>query len=99
MHPAGLDAFARRDAKRTGIYAFENAPRQLSSQYEKMFRQNKTAWDVFERHPPSAKKTVIFWIMSAKKEETQLRRLHHVIERCVKGLKVGVLETKPKDNA
>jgi len=99
MHPAGLDAFARRDPKRTGIYAFENAPRQLSSQYEKMFRHNKTAWDVFERHPPSARKTVIFWIMSAKKEETQLRRLNHVIERCGKGLKVGVLEAKPKDNA
>jgi len=99
MHSAGLDAFARRDPKRTGIYAFENAPLQLSSQYEKMFRQNKTAWDVFEQHPPSAKKTVIFWIMSAKKEETQLRRLNHVIERCGKGLKVGVLEPKPKENA
>jgi uncharacterized protein YdeI (YjbR/CyaY-like superfamily) len=99
IHPAGLEAYARRDPKRTGIYAFENAPLQLSSEYEKMFRQNKTAWKVFEQHPPSARKIVIYWIMSAKKEETQLRRLNKVIERCAQGRKVGVLEPKPKDNA
>ena len=99
MHPAGLEAYARRDPKRTGIYAFENAPRQLSPQYEKMFRQNKTAWNFFEQQPPSARRTVIFWIMSAKKEETQLRRLKHVIERCEQGRKVGVLDAKPKNNA
>ena len=97
MQSPGLDAFARRDPKRTGIYAFENAPRQLSPEYEKMIRQNKTAWECFEQQPPSAKRTVIFWIMSAKKEETQLRRLKHVIDRCETGLKLGVLDAKPKD--
>jgi uncharacterized protein YdeI (YjbR/CyaY-like superfamily) len=99
MQPAGLEAFARRDPKRTGIYAFENAPRSLSTSYEKTFRQNQSGWKFFEQQPAFAKRTVIFWIMSAKKEETQLRRLKHVIERCEKGLKLGVLDTKPKDNA
>ena len=96
MHAAGLDAYARRDPKRTGIYAFENEPKQLSPAYEKTFRQNKKAWKFFEEMAPSLKKVSIYWIMSAKKEETQLRRLKQVIENSEKGVKSGVLEPKPK---
>ena len=97
MHAAGLEAYARRDPKRTGIYAFENEPKQLSPAYEKTFRQNKKAWEFFEKKmAPSLKKVSIYWIMSAKKEETQLRRLKHVIENSEKGVKSGVLEPKPK---
>jgi uncharacterized protein YdeI (YjbR/CyaY-like superfamily) len=97
MHAAGLEVYARRDPKRTGIYAFENEPRQLSPAYEKIFRQNKRAWKFFEDMAPSLKKVSIFWIMTAKKEETQLRRLKHVIENSEKGVKSGVLEPKPKE--
>lgn len=97
MHAAGLEAYARRDPKRTGIYAFENEPRQLSPAYEKTFRQNEKAWKFFETMAPSLKKVSIHWIMSAKKEETQLRRLKHVIENSEKGVKSGVLEPKPKE--
>ena len=95
MHAAGLEAYARRDPERTGIYAFENEPRQLSAAYEKIFRQNKKAWKFFETMAPSLKKVSIYWIMSAKKEETQLRRLKHVIENSEKRVKSGVLEPKP----
>src|SRR5215216_326350 len=89
MHAAGLDAYARRDPKRTGIYAFENEPRQLSPAYEKVFRENKKAWKFFEEMPPSLKRTTIYWIMSAKKEETQLRRLKQIIENSEKGIRSG----------
>src|SRR5215211_3256890 len=41
MQAAGLEAYARRDPKRTGIYSFENRPRDLSPAYEKIFRENK----------------------------------------------------------
>jgi uncharacterized protein YdeI (YjbR/CyaY-like superfamily) len=94
MHAAGLEAYARRDPERTGIYAFENEPRQLSPAYEKIFRQNKEAWKFFETMAPSLKKVSMYWIMSAKKEETRLRRLKHVIENSEKGVKSGVLEPK-----
>src|SRR5215213_865500 len=77
MHAAGLETFERRDPKRTGIYAFENAPLALSAEYEKKFRQNKSAWEFFEAQPPYSKRVSIYWIMSAKKEETRIRRLQH----------------------
>lgn len=98
MHAVGLAAYERRDPERTGIYAFENEPRQLSPDFEKIFRQNKKAWKLFEEQlAPSLKRTSIFWIMSAKKEETRLRRLKHVIENSEKGVRSGVLEPKRKE--
>ena len=94
MHAAGLAAYAQRDPKRTGIYAFENAPRELSAEYEKELRQVKGAWEYFQTYPPYLKKTVSFWVMSAKKEETRSARLQRLIESCAKGERIGVLPAK-----
>src|SRR4026209_195816 len=41
MHSSGLAAYGQRDAKRTGVYAFENAPKQLTAEYEAEFKRNK----------------------------------------------------------
>ena len=96
MHPAGLEAYARRDPKRTGIYSFENEPHKLAPAYEKRFRENKNAWKFFEAQPPYYKKLMIFRIMSAKKEETRLRRLEQTIESSAQGKRVGLLTGKPE---
>ena len=98
MHSAGLEAYERRDPKRTGIYSFENAPRELSPEYEKVFRQNKAAWKFFQEQPPSYKRLLIFRTMSAKKEETRLRRLKQLIEYSARGERMGILK-KAKDDA
>jgi len=96
MHAAGLAAYEQRDPKRTGIYSFENAPRELSAEYEKEFRKTKGAWEYFQTYPPYLKKTVSYWVMSAKKEETRLERLRRLIESSAKGERVGVLPSKAK---
>ncbi|HXQ72123.1 MAG TPA: YdeI/OmpD-associated family protein [Pyrinomonadaceae bacterium] len=94
MHAAGLAAYEQRDPKRTGIYAFENAPCELSAEYEKEFRKVKGAWEYFQTYPPYLKKTVSYWVMSAKKEETRLARLQRLIESSAKGERIGVLPSK-----
>ena len=94
MHKPGLEAYERRDPKRTGIYSFENRPRELSPAYEKRFRDNKKAWDFFEAQPPYYKRLLIFRIMSAKKEETQIRRLEQLIEVSAKGERLGLPSSK-----
>ena len=99
MRPAGLEAYERRDPKRTGIYAFENRPREFSPEFEKAFRKNKTAWSFFEKQPPGYKRVIIFWVMEAKKEETRLKRFKQLVEVCEKGLRLGMLQPKSKDNA
>lgn len=96
MHESGLAAYERRDPKRTGIYSFENRPHQLSPAYEKRFRQNKKAWKFFEEQAPYYKKLMIFRIMEAKKEETQIRRLEQLIACSAEGKRVGLLTAKPE---
>ena len=96
MHAAGLEAYERRDPKRTGIYSFENRPRELSPAYEKKFRANKKAWEFFQAQPTYYKNLLIFRTMSARKEETQLRRLEQLIEVSAKGQRMGMLEKGPQ---
>ena len=85
MHASGLAAYERRTPERTGIYSFENRPKQLSPAFEKRFRQNKKAWKFFEEQPNYYKNLVIFRTMSAKKEETRVRRLEQLIECSAEG--------------
>jgi len=97
MHRAGLEAYERRAPERTGIYSFENAPRELPPEYEKTFRQNKAAWKFFQEQPPGYKRLMVFRTVSGKKEETRLRRLKQLIESSEKGERMGIL--KQKDDA
>ena len=94
MAEPGRKAYALRDPKRTGIYAFENEVREFSPEFEKKFRANKPAWQFFQSEPPSIRRTCIFWVMSAKKEETRLRRLEQLIARGEQGIRSGVMETR-----
>ena len=96
MHPAGLEAYARRDPKRTGIYSFENEPHKLAPAYEKKFREHEYAWKFFEEQAPYYKRLMIFRIMSGKKEETRLRRLEQLIECSANGTRIGLLTAKPE---
>jgi uncharacterized protein YdeI (YjbR/CyaY-like superfamily) len=96
MQPSGVAAFDARDPKRTGIYAFENRPRKLSREFEKILRTNKKAWEFFSVQPPFYKRTIAFWVMGAKKEETRLSRLNRLIDSSARGERVGILESKKK---
>ena len=94
MKPSGQKAFAARDEKRSGVYSFENAPRKLDAAYEKKFKANKKAWAFFQSQPPGYQRIASFWIMSAKQEETRLRRLDRLISDSEKGLRVGLITSK-----
>ena len=100
MHAAGLRAFEARDPKRSGIYAYEGPRRQefetLSPAYEKKLKANAKAWAFFEAQAPSYKRVISRYVMSAKKEETQLKRLARLIDDSAKGRRVGMLERPSK---
>jgi uncharacterized protein YdeI (YjbR/CyaY-like superfamily) len=89
MHPAGTAAFERRTPERTGIYSFENRPRELSADFQKEFRKNKPAWEFFQKQPPGYKRLMSFWVMSAKKDETRIARLKRLIESSAKRERVA----------
>jgi len=76
MHAAGLAAFDKRDGDRSAIYAYEQRKAaKLPREFEKQFRENKDAWSFFHSQPPWYQRTSTYWVISAKKEETQLKRL------------------------
>jgi uncharacterized protein YdeI (YjbR/CyaY-like superfamily) len=79
MEPAGLEAFEKRRADRSGVYSFEQQKNKLDEQFIKIFKKNKKAWKYFEEETPSYKKISSHWVMSAKKEETKLKRLEVLI--------------------
>jgi uncharacterized protein YdeI (YjbR/CyaY-like superfamily) len=43
---------------------------------------------LFEAQPPSYRKAVGWWVVSAKKEETRLKRLENLIEASARGRRV-----------
>jgi uncharacterized protein YdeI (YjbR/CyaY-like superfamily) len=96
MMPAGLAAFEARKAEKSGVYTYENRPQQLCSEYEKQFRANKQAWKFFLTQAPYYQRTASAWVMTAKKEETRLRRLATLIEDSAQGRRLGMMGGTPK---
>jgi len=80
MMPAGLKAFAAREENRSGIYSYEQRSPELPDPYRRLLKKNKAAWNFFESQTPSYRKTANWWVLSAKKEETRLKRLNKLID-------------------
>jgi uncharacterized protein YdeI (YjbR/CyaY-like superfamily) len=91
MEPAGLAVFAARDAKRTAAHSHERANARLEAAYERRLRANPRAWAFFQARPPSYRRLAIWWVMSAKREETRQRRLTALIEDSAAGRDVKPL--------
>ena len=86
VQPAGLAAYARRKDEKTAIYAFEQESASLSDDYEAVFRKNAAAWAFFARQPAWFRKQMCWRVMSAKKEETRLKRLEKLIADSARGV-------------
>jgi len=81
MHRSGLNVFENRDIKRSGIYSYEQKKHSFDAAFQKRFRANKQAWNFFRAQPPWYQRVTTYWVMSAKKDETRLRRLTTLIEQ------------------
>jgi len=88
MRPAGIAAFERRDEKKSAIYAYEQKNAALGEDYEARFRANAKAWEFFETQAAYYRRTAIWWVISAKQEETRLKRLDKLISKSEAGEKV-----------
>jgi uncharacterized protein YdeI (YjbR/CyaY-like superfamily) len=80
MWPAGLEAFAARIENRSGIYSYEQRTAELPEPYSGNLKKNKTAWDFFQAQPPSYRKMISWWLVSAKRDETRSERLEKLMK-------------------
>jgi uncharacterized protein YdeI (YjbR/CyaY-like superfamily) len=96
VHQAGLSVFEQRDKKKSKLYSYEVGSCQLSSEFEARFRASPTAWEFYQAQPPWYRRVSCYWVMSARKEETRLRRLTTLIDDAAHGRRIKQLISNPK---
>ncbi|MEM7453184.1 MAG: YdeI/OmpD-associated family protein [Planctomycetota bacterium] len=82
MQADGIAAYQRRKEDNSEVYAYEQGELKLPPQYEQKIKKSRKAWAYFQSLARSYKKPSINWVISAKKEETRLRRLEQLIACC-----------------
>ena len=88
MAAPGLDAWNRRDPKKTGIYSFENRPTSFDAPLTRAFKADAAAWTFFRAQPTGYQKLMTFFVMSAKQRETRERRLARLMKSSAKGQRI-----------
>ena len=97
MQAAGLKAFEARLENRSAIYAYEQRHHAtLDEASERQFRSNLKAWKFFEAQPPWYRKTATYWVVSAKRLETRLKRLETLILDSQAGRRIAPLNRSGK---
>ena len=92
MTTAGLQMFEERNRDKSGLYSFERQEARLAPKEEALFRADRSAWSFFQAQPPGYRRTVIWWIVSAKREETRARRLRILMEDCAAGRRIAAMQ-------
>ena len=95
MHPAGRAAMKRRTQQRSRVYSFENRDVVLAPAYARRFRADAAAWRWFQAQAAWYRRTSTFWVMSAKREETRLRRLEMLMGCAAEGRTIPPLTRAP----
>jgi uncharacterized protein YdeI (YjbR/CyaY-like superfamily) len=100
MRPVGLKAFQTRDRKKAGLYSYEQRLHmKLPPRFEKLLRAKSRAWTYFRAQAPWYQRTAAFWVVSAKQEETRLKRLAHLLACSARGQPVEPLARLDKRRA
>jgi len=80
VRPAGMTAFQKRTPAKSHVYSYENRKAaRLSSAARKLFCGENAAWKFFQQQPKSYRQTAIWWVISAKRPQTQENRLQRLI--------------------
>jgi uncharacterized protein YdeI (YjbR/CyaY-like superfamily) len=95
MRPAGRKAFEARRENRSGIYSYEQRPADLPEPYAGMLRKNGAALKFFSAQPAWYRRAATWWVISAKKEETRLKRLARLIADSADARTIEPLTRRP----
>jgi uncharacterized protein YdeI (YjbR/CyaY-like superfamily) len=91
MTEAGIRHFRARRVPEPGAYTYSTRPSDLPETYANMFRGNESAWRFYAEQRPSYRKSMTWWVVSAKREETRLRRLAALIDESAAGRRIDEL--------
>jgi uncharacterized protein YdeI (YjbR/CyaY-like superfamily) len=88
MAPAGVTAFEARTENRTGQYSYEQRPDELIEPYAGMLASHAPAHRFFSHQAPSYRRAAIWWVISARQEETRRQRAEKLIELSAQGRQI-----------
>ena len=95
MKPAGERAYEENKHK-SGVYAYENEQKTLSSEEERQFRDNDAAWADWDKRPAGYRRSALHWITSAKRPETRAKRLAELIKVSAQGRRLAQYDWQKK---
>jgi len=91
MTKAGLQAFDQKENYEQEIMKAKVSKEiPLSPEIEKALKENKRAWENFNKLAPGYKKQYAGWLVTAKKVETRKRRIKEAIRLLEKNQKLGM---------
>lgn len=95
MQTAGLAAYEKKQKDNSGIYSFEQKKEniKLPPEYVKLLKKNKKAWDYFNNEAPHYQRSAIWWVISAKRQDTRDRRINTLITDSEDGLRIKVFRS------
>ena len=93
---AGLASYRNRNATNQKKASYEQEAVALPAEYERQIQADPEAWRWFQAARPSYRRQVSWWIVSAKREDTRLRRLAILIDSCAKGQVVPAMRWSAK---
>jgi uncharacterized protein YdeI (YjbR/CyaY-like superfamily) len=93
MMPAGAKLV--EEGKKSGqwakAYGSQTKPPPLPEELKTVLMKHPQAWENFNSFAPSYRANYIFWIISAKRQETRDKRIKVVVERAEENLKPGMM--------
>lgn len=84
----GLRAFEARDTAASG-FAITDRPLAFDSAVEAAWRADARAWTYFAAQPPAYRHDAAWWVTSAQREATRVRRLATLVADSAAGRRVG----------
>ena len=85
MHSAGRRAFDARREPAPGELTYETRPADLPEPYAATFRCDAVAWTFWKAQRASYRKSMTWWVLSAKREDTRRRRLEALVAESAAG--------------
>jgi uncharacterized protein YdeI (YjbR/CyaY-like superfamily) len=87
MHESGLKKIeiAKQNGSWTTLDAVENY--EIPTDLALAFQQNKKASDNYNNLSPSYKKSYLYWLNQAKRDQTRIARITEIISLCEQNIK------------
>ncbi|GMQ25739.1 YdeI/OmpD-associated family protein [Algoriphagus sp. oki45] len=89
MQSVGLEMIeiAKENGTWTALDEVENLI--IPDDLQELFSDNKTAFENWERFPPSSKRGILEWILNAKKPETRQKRIEETVSLAEKDIRAN----------